>query len=66
MNVETIKELLTDEQLGALERVSKRFNVKVDFKQIFIGGFGLPDDWIVCNIGNKITVGISPTGEVSS
>ena len=65
MNVETLKELLTKEQLGALERVSKKFNVKLDFEQIFIGGFGLPNDWIVCKVG-PIIVGISQTGQVHS
>ncbi len=65
MNVDTLKELLTDEQLEALQRVSKRFNVQLDFKQIFIGGSGLPDDWIVCKIG-PIVIGVSPNGEVHS
>jgi hypothetical protein len=66
MNEEVLKTLLTPEQLEALETIAKRFNTKIDLKKVYIGGAGLiPNDWIICDIG-KLTVGISPQGNIHS
>jgi hypothetical protein len=49
-----------------LETIAKKFNTTVDLKKVYIGGAGLiPRDWIVCSIG-KLTVGISPQGNIHS
>jgi hypothetical protein len=66
MNEEVLKSLLTSEQLEALESLASRYKTKIDFKQIYLGGAGLiPNDWILYSIG-KLTVGISPQGNIHS
>ena len=60
-----VKNLLPTEQSTALESVAKRYNTEVDWNLVSIGGSGLPEDWILCQIG-PIVVGVSPAGEVHS
>jgi hypothetical protein len=66
MNEEVLRSLLTEQQIDALEAIAKKQNSTVDLKKVYIGGAGLiPRDWIVCSIG-KLTVGISPQGNIHS
>jgi hypothetical protein len=66
MNEEVLKSLLTEQQIDAIESLSRRYNAKVDLKQVYLGGSGLiPDDWIILNIGN-LTFGISAEGSIAS
>jgi hypothetical protein len=66
MNEEILKSLLTEQQIDAIESLSRRYNAKIDFKQVTLGGSGLiPDDWIILNIGS-LTFGISAEGRIAS
>ena len=62
---ESVKNLLPPEQRAALESVADRFNTELNWNQVVIGGSGLPDDWVLCQVG-PIVVGVSPAGEVHS
>jgi hypothetical protein len=60
-----VKNILPPEQCAALESVANRFNTKLNWNQVVIGGSGLPKDWVLCQIG-PIVVGVSPAGDVHS
>jgi hypothetical protein len=62
---ESVKNMLPKEQIDALESVANRFNTKINWNLVVIGGSGLPDDWVISQIG-PIVVGVSPAGEVHS
>ena len=60
-----VKNLLPPPQRTALESLAQRYKTEVDWNLVCIGGSGLPEDWIICQVG-PIVVGVSPTGEVHS
>ena len=60
-----IRSMLTQEQRDALESLAHRFNTELDWNMVTIGGSGLPEDWVQCQVG-PIVVGVSPTGGIHS
>jgi hypothetical protein len=61
----SVKNILPPPQRTALESLAKRYNTEVNWNLVCIGGSGLPDDWIICQVG-PIVVGVSPSGQISS
>ena len=55
--------LLTRKQRGALRSLAARFNTRVDWSGVTVGGPGLPAGWALCRVGPNV-VGVSPGGDV--
>ena len=62
---ESVKSSLTPEQVAALESLAKRYHTEINWNLVSIGGSGLPDDYLISQVG-PIVVGVSPTGDISS